>query len=74
MDMEKHIKKPFKLRIRVDPDIDVLIGASDPVDCITLAHRCMDVLIEGGFEPHLDLVEIEESWENPEATGKMGSD
>ena len=49
----------FKLIVKVVPDIEVVIEASDPTDCLTLAHRCMIALIEAGYSPKLDYAPIE---------------
>lgn len=59
LEMEKHIKKPFKLKVFVDPYIEIVIRSHDPVYCVTLAHRCIDLLREAGFDPDLELCEIE---------------
>lgn len=74
----------FKLIVKVVPDIEVTIEASDPCVCLNVAGRCIVALREKGFDPKLDFCPIEGLIlpmrsslmhdVNPEATGKMGSD
>lgn len=49
----------FKLIVKVVPDIEVTIEATNPTDCLTLAHRCMIALKEAGYVPTLDYAPIE---------------
>lgn len=47
--------KPFKLKLSVDPYIEVVIEAYDSLDIVTLASKCIDALKSMGYEPKVSF-------------------
>lgn len=49
----------FKVIVRFDPDLKVVLEACDPCVILNLAGRCIIALRKKGFDPKLDYCPIE---------------